>query len=399
MTRSAFIVCCMILVACSSKETASRSLLAARTNRPELLLVEEALEAYERGFFSVSRDKWGELLQTYPASPYGPLAALKTADSYFFAGNYTEALAGYEEFLRIYPIHEARAYVQFQIGESKFLSYKGENRDQSPIRSGLQAYRALLEEYPSSEYVPLARRRIQDCREAMAAYEVKVTQFYLKQDLFEAAAARYVALLEKYPASEALVQANREIQDTYPEDHQLLLALAEKQQLMTEPGTLPDAPILLAQAPVALKPTARFRLSVPETPQIVMSTHGTRKPAVKRQKQTIKDPVLKKLQCVEAEDGEHIMITFREHFGGTIETIENHGATTISLTKGATAPGDKTESSLIADACKLELAGHVQVEEFESMLTVNLDQNLPVEAILLDRPQRLLIVPLQDQRQ
>ena len=168
---------------------------------PEAL--RRAKDAYDRGLYSLSREHWTTLRDQYPGSYYVALAELKIADTFFYAGDYASAIPAYEEFLRLHPAHEAVPYSRYQIAEANRLDYKGVLKDQSPLQAALRAYQQVITNYPKSEFVTAARRKVDECREHLAKHEAAVAQFYLKQGLYEAGAGRLAALERGFPDSDA----------------------------------------------------------------------------------------------------------------------------------------------------------------------------------------------------
>lgn len=187
-------------------------------NQPELPdtkaeeeLLQEAVEAYDQGLYTLAKDTFSELRDKYPGSYYSAFAELKTADAQFQISEFPAAVVAYEEFLRLHPQHEAAAYAKYQIGNSQRLQYRGVKHDQAPLRAAIKSYEKLLLENPASRYAPLARRYIKQCRERLAAHEAYVAEFYLKQGQAEASAKRYAVLAGNYRGSEAAVEAETKL--------------------------------------------------------------------------------------------------------------------------------------------------------------------------------------------
>ncbi len=164
-------------------------------------LLERAEAAYEKQLFSVSRDNWTKLRDTYPGSTYATLAELKIADCYFFTGEYGSAITAYEEFLKLHPAHEAIAYVIYQIGNAYKEQYTGTAHDQGPLHTALKYYKKILSNYPNSEFVTIAKEKIKDCNSNLAAHEAIVARFYEKQRKPQASKERLKFLSTEFAQS------------------------------------------------------------------------------------------------------------------------------------------------------------------------------------------------------
>ena len=184
----------------------------------EQTLLSNAMDSYDHGLYSVSKDSWTELRDGYPASWFGTLAELKAADTQFYTKDYPAAQIAYEEFAKMHPGHEAIPYVRFQIANCNLEQYRGSKRDQAPLHAAIKMFNQVLEEHPDTEYALLARRKLVECRELLAEYELFVAQFYTKRGQDEAAHARLRTLAINYPGSKALIYAREVYGDKFPTD-------------------------------------------------------------------------------------------------------------------------------------------------------------------------------------
>src|SRR5207245_2892824 len=116
-------------------------------------------KALEKHQYEAARQHFKRIIDGFPQSEYGPAARLALGDSYFQEGgtaSYILAVAGYREFLTIYPSHPRSDYAQFQIGECYFKQRNSPDRDQTPTHNALEEYQRLLELYPSSSFLEQA---------------------------------------------------------------------------------------------------------------------------------------------------------------------------------------------------------------------------------------------------
>lgn len=161
-------------------------------------ILEQAQTSYEKQLYSVSRENWTTLRDTYPGSSYATLAELKIADCYFFAEDYAAAIPAYEEFLKLHPAHEAIAYVIFQIGNAYKQQYTGTAHDQGPLYTALKYYKRVIASYPNSEFVEASAEAIKECNTNLAAHEAIVAKFYEKQKKPEASKERLTYIAQEY---------------------------------------------------------------------------------------------------------------------------------------------------------------------------------------------------------
>lgn len=185
---------------------------------PEEEIVAKAERAYQNGMIKLSRQHWNELKEYYPTSYFTPLAEIKLADSFFLTEEYSDALTSYENFIKLYPDHEAAPYALFQIGNTYVKQYRKSALDQQPLRSAIASFERLIEQYPNSLYISKAKTLIKRCNEGLAKHELLVAKFYTKQQDYRSAASRIRYLKSKYPNSKSAKRALKEIAAAYPED-------------------------------------------------------------------------------------------------------------------------------------------------------------------------------------
>ena len=166
---------------------------------PELLY-KQGLARFNKRDYPEALKKFEELKSNFPDSPpYTLWAELKVGDCHFLQKQYVEAIAAYEEFKKIHPGHEELPYVQYQIGMSYFNQMYTLDRDQTPTKKALSSFEYLVANYPPSLFTEKAKERIGVCKKRLVDHEFYVGNFYYKQGKFQAAAARFEGLLEKFP--------------------------------------------------------------------------------------------------------------------------------------------------------------------------------------------------------
>ncbi len=171
-----------------------------------VLSSEEALtigkDLMELEKYRQARDYLVHAFEVEPNSVGGREALLLAADSFFLQGgfdNYLRAEAKYRDFQTRFPTSDQAAYVQYQIANTLTKRILRPDRDQKNSLDALTELRTLIELYPTSEYVPLAREKIVEVRQTLAAHEMFVGHFYMRYGNLNGATARLEHVLEAYP--------------------------------------------------------------------------------------------------------------------------------------------------------------------------------------------------------
>jgi len=153
-------------------------------------LFHTAKRLYEARMFSVARETFTSLRDSYPSGPYVTFADLKIADCYYYGGEYTDAAKMYEDFVKNHPGTKDLPYAQLQAGRSNLQSSKGIGRTQIPLSKSLQYFDALIKDYPDSSYAAVARIERHKAVTRITESEMMVIDYYEKKDATAAAAAR-----------------------------------------------------------------------------------------------------------------------------------------------------------------------------------------------------------------
>jgi outer membrane protein assembly factor BamD len=167
-----------------------------------------AQEAVENRDWASARQYFRRIIDAFPQSQYQARSRIGLADTYKEqggAGNYILAVSAYREFLTLYPSAPEAAYAQYQSAEAYFKQINSPDRDQTATVQALDEFQRLLDVYPNSEYVEVARERIQECRQTLARSAFDVGYFYQRsRKAWRAAIGRYEQVLRDYPDYEKL---------------------------------------------------------------------------------------------------------------------------------------------------------------------------------------------------
>lgn len=153
----------------------------------------------------------------FPFSEYATLAQLDLMEAYLEISEPTSTVAAAERFIRLNPQHE-KADKAFYL--KALALYKGNwsmvqrimpidmaKRDQANAREAFQAFAALVQKYPNSEYVEDARKRMIYLRNQLANHELDIAKYYMTKKAYIAASKRARYIVEHYPRTPAVKDA------------------------------------------------------------------------------------------------------------------------------------------------------------------------------------------------
>ena len=167
--------------------------------KPALDLIQDGVEAYDKGHYQEAIKNFEQLKDWYPFSKYAMLAELRIADSHYHQQQYPEAVQAYEEFEQLHPRNEAIPYIIYQIGQCYFEQIDTEDRDQTSAQKALETFQRLVRQHPGDPYAQKAMSHIQICYQSLAAHDFYVGMFYYRDQRYKAAKQRFLSVITKYP--------------------------------------------------------------------------------------------------------------------------------------------------------------------------------------------------------
>ena len=170
-----------------------------KLEKPAFDLIQDGIDAYDRGDYTSAIKNFEQLKDWYPFSKYAILAELKIADAHYHLENYAEAIQAYEEFEQLHPRNEATPYVIYQIGRCYYEQIDTIDRDQTSAQKALDVFRRLNRQYPNDPHALRSRTHIMNCIKSLAGHEFYVGEFYFKSKHYKAALSRFMAVVTQYP--------------------------------------------------------------------------------------------------------------------------------------------------------------------------------------------------------
>lgn len=161
-----------------------------QTKGTEAELFKTGQQLYEARMFSVARETFSSLRDSYPSGPYTLYAALKVGDCYYFGNEFADAAKIYDDYVKNHPGTRDLPYAQLMAARSYFQVSRGAGRNQAPLQKSLDFFNAVISTYPDSAYAKAAKVERKKVVERLAESDKLVMEFYEKKNAEEAVAAR-----------------------------------------------------------------------------------------------------------------------------------------------------------------------------------------------------------------
>ena len=172
------------------------------------VLFEEAAKEVRKGRHDTGRLLFTTIINTYPDSPFLPLAKLAIADSFYLEGTTSaliQAAQAYQDWLTFFPTDPLADDVMLKVAESEMRQMGLADRDISHARKAEQRLKALMQQYPNTKLKQEVQDRLNEVQENLAMHNLQIAVFYYDARYshgkggLKGAQSRLREIDEKYP--------------------------------------------------------------------------------------------------------------------------------------------------------------------------------------------------------
>ncbi len=200
-----------VVAGCASSGDAARML---NPDPPSKMFADaDAMQA--KGKFEEAAKKFEDVDREHPYSPEARRAIVMSAYAYYKAGKLPEAIASAERYTTMHPGTKEAPLAHHIIAQAYFEQRNQPNRDQDATRKALAQLKTLKTRYPDSTYAQKADNQIRLCEDTLAAQEMEVGRYYLKNGNHIAAINRFKTVVTDYQTTAHVEEALYRLTATY----------------------------------------------------------------------------------------------------------------------------------------------------------------------------------------
>ena len=167
------------------------------------------------GNYPVAVKYFEEVDRQHPYSPLARRAIVMASFAHYKDGKYPEAIAGAKRYVTLHPGTKEAALAQYIVSSSYFDRIKNPSNDQTATKKALQELNILVRRYPNSRYVPKVRNRIKIATDVLAAQEMEVGRYYLKNNNYLAAINRFKTVVKSYQTTKHVEEGLARLTEAY----------------------------------------------------------------------------------------------------------------------------------------------------------------------------------------
>ncbi|MEM7462023.1 MAG: outer membrane protein assembly factor BamD [Pseudomonadota bacterium] len=199
--------------ACSTSETSSSDFVDEI--KPADQLYNQALADLDAGDTRNARKKFEEIDKQHPYSEYSRRALVHQTYIQYKNRAYDDVISSGTRYVTLYPGDQDAAYAQYLVGMSYFRQMPDVSRDQTITARAYNAFNAVVEQYPESEYVEDSRTKMRVTLDQLAGKEMLTGRYYLERREFLAAINRFRTVVERYQTTRHVEEALARLTEAY----------------------------------------------------------------------------------------------------------------------------------------------------------------------------------------
>ena len=157
--------------------------------------------------FEDAAQKFEDLDRDHPYAPEAKRAMVMAGFAFYKAGKHPEAIAAARRYTTLHPGTKDAALAHHVIASAYFDDIKDPNHDQTAARRALIELKVLVTRYPDSPYAKQAENRSRICEDSLAASEMTIGRYYLKQHNHIAAINRFKVVVAEYQTTQHVEEA------------------------------------------------------------------------------------------------------------------------------------------------------------------------------------------------
>jgi len=316
------------------------------------VLFEEGAKEVRKGHHDTGRLLFATIINTYPDSPFLPLAKLAIADSFFLEGTTSsliQAAQAYQDWLTFFPTDPLADDASLKVAEAEMRQMGLSDRDISHAKKAEQRLKVLLQQYPKSPLRPTVEAHLAQVQENLAMHNLQIARFYYDVKYstgkggLRGAQSRLKEIVDKYPCFSYNDEVFYRLASTYQAEEEPDEAAKYYQKLLQE---FPESEYL---------DKAREQLNIIGAP---IPEKGTPNPCAKRQPQSFMgnlmqqvsgraDVTVNKNGILISKDGKEgtDLIDEAIRYNGTLPMLTTPEAPTQRTVKPATPAADPKAKS------------------------------------------------------
>lgn len=205
----AIVLISSLLTNCASKTEAPKPEVSAEQ------LFKEANAFMESKQYKKAIANYSKISTEHPYSKLSPDAELLEAESYYLSHDYDMAIPIFENFIKLHPAHPDAPQAYYLRAMCYYEQISDVKHDQEMTEKAAEYLHELIIRFKDSSYAKDAKFKLELANDHLAAHEMTVGRFYLKQKELISAINRFKRVVENYQTTSHIEEALYRLVESY----------------------------------------------------------------------------------------------------------------------------------------------------------------------------------------
>ena len=210
-----FIFLITFLLSCGGPKLDEQAIKPPTTNEEAIKIYQEGLDGMLEGNFLYASRKFSEAEGMLPQIDWASKSALMSSYCLYNINFYQEAVLNLERFIRIYPASPYISYAHYLIAISYYEQILDEDKDIQPLLVSKKKIEVYLERFPDTDYAIDLKFKLDLVINQLAAKELLIARYYIKNEKWIPAINRLKIIVEKYDKTIFIEEALHRLVEIY----------------------------------------------------------------------------------------------------------------------------------------------------------------------------------------
>ena len=210
-----FIFLITFLLSCGGPKLDEQAIKPPTTNEEAIKIYQEGLDGMLEGNFLYASRKFSEAEGMLPQIDWASKSALMSSYCLYNINFYQEAVLNLERFIRIYPASPYISYAHYLIAISYYEQILDEDKDIQPLLLSKKKIEVYLERFPDTDYAIDLKFKLDLVINQLAAKELLIARYYIKNEKWIPAINRLKIIVEKYDKTIFIEEALHRLVEIY----------------------------------------------------------------------------------------------------------------------------------------------------------------------------------------
>ena len=203
------------LLSCGGPKLDEQTIKPPTTNEEAIKIYQEGLDGMLEGNFLYASRKFSEAEGMLPQIDWASKSALMSSYCLYNINFYQEAVLNLERFIRIYPASPYISYAHYLIAISYYEQILDEDKDIQPLLVSKKKIESYLERFPDTDYAIDLKFKLDLVINQLAAKELLIARYYIKNEKWIPAINRLKIIVEKYDKTIFIEEALHRLVEIY----------------------------------------------------------------------------------------------------------------------------------------------------------------------------------------